>query len=77
MIAHYFQRAGSLVAKVFLVAGILLVHYGLTHSTAKSSLAIFAGSVMAVAGITLLGSLWEPSKSARALRRHGWRLRVP
>jgi hypothetical protein len=77
MMWHYFWNAGSLLAKAFLVAGILLVHYGLTHSTATRSLVIFAGSMLAVSGITLLGLLWEPAKSARALRRHGWRFRVP
>ena len=76
MMWHDFRSAGNLLAKAFLVAGILLVHSGLTDSTATSSLAIFAGSMLGVTGITLLGSLWEPANCARALRRHGWRFRV-
>jgi hypothetical protein len=77
MMKYYFRGVGSFLAAAFVIAGILLVYDGMTHSTSTNSFAIFAGSVLSATGSILLWSLWEPSKSARGLRRHGKNLEAP
>ncbi len=63
MMRHYLRRVGGLLAATFLIAGILLVRDGMTHSTATNSFAIFAGSALTETGMIPLELLWEPSKA--------------
>src|ERR1700683_752137 len=63
MMKYYFRSVGSFLGVAFLIAGILLVRDGMTHSTATNSFAIFAGSALTETGMILLELLWEPSKA--------------
>jgi hypothetical protein len=71
------HRSGGLdttLTRASLPCGILLMPYGMTHTTETNSFAVFAGSTLAVTGIMLLGSLWEPSTRVKGVRpRHGRR----
>jgi hypothetical protein len=71
MMRHYLRRLGSILAAALLIAGILLVRDGMTHSTATNSFAIFAGSALAATGLIGLCSLDPPkNKSRPASSRH-------